>query len=96
MSAARTADITGDAAEVIRSWLIGRVAFYLERPPTEVDPARSLVELGLDSIYALTLCGDVEEQFDLMVEPTMAWDYPTVDAIAGYLTGELAGKPGTG
>ncbi|MFC9297961.1 acyl carrier protein [Streptomyces sp. NPDC057011] len=76
----------------IRAWLIERVAYYLERPAAEIDEGAELVEMGLDSVYAFTLCGDVEDRFGLAVEPTMAWDHPTVDAITAYLAAELAAR----
>ncbi|CAL9515711.1 hypothetical protein SUDANB176_03746 [Streptomyces sp. enrichment culture] len=75
----------------IRAWLVDRVAYYLERSPADVDEGAVLAEMGLDSVYALTLCGDVEDRFGLVVEPTMAWDHPTVDAITAYLAAELGG-----
>jgi acyl carrier protein len=50
------------------------------------------VELGLDSVYAMTLSGDVEERFDIEVEPTMAWDHPTVNALARHLTDVLGSR----
>jgi len=83
---------TEHTVESIRGWLIERVAFYLERPPASVDPDAGLVEMGLDSVYAMTLSGDVEDRFDLAIEPTLAWDYPTVNALAGYLGRELADR----
>jgi acyl carrier protein len=49
----------------IQEWLMERVAFYLEIPQYTIDPDASLVELGLDSVYAMTLSGDVEERFGL-------------------------------
>ncbi|BAC71361.1 MULTISPECIES: acyl carrier protein [Streptomyces] len=76
--------------EAIRSWLTERVASYLERPAADIDAGAQLAELGLDSVYALSLCGDVEDHFGLVVEPTMAWDHPTVDAITAFLAAELA------
>lgn len=82
--------------EAVRDWLLDRVAFYLETPAAEINPDTRFVELGLDSVYALTLCGDIEERYDLSVEPTLAWDYPTVHALAGYLHGELAAGAGRG
>jgi acyl carrier protein len=69
----------------IATWLTERVAYFLERPQAEIDPDVELVELGLDSVYALTLCGDIEERYGLAVEPTLPWDYPTVHALAGQL-----------
>jgi acyl carrier protein len=83
----------GTATTVTR-WLTERVAFYLERPQAEIDPDAPLVELGLDSVYALTLCGDIEEHFGLAVEQTLPWDYPTVNALAGYLDDALAQRQG--
>lgn len=74
----------------VRSWLTERIAFYLEMPEADVDPDLPLVDIGLDSVYSLTLCGDVEERFDLLVEPTMAWDHPTISKLAVYLHGELS------
>jgi acyl carrier protein len=74
----------------LREWVLGRVAYYIERSPADIDPDAKLVGYGLDSVYALTLCGDIEDEYGLVVDPTLAWDYPTVNAIAGYLAGHLA------
>ncbi|AZQ72649.1 MULTISPECIES: acyl carrier protein [Streptomyces] len=75
--------------EQIRDWFTERVAFYLERPQSEVDPDAKLVEIGLDSVYALTICGDIEDHFGFDVEPTVTWDHPTVNAMARYLHTEI-------
>ncbi|GAA3735301.1 acyl carrier protein [Plantactinospora mayteni] len=84
--------IQDTSVEAIRTWLVGRIAFYLQRSAEEIDADAPLVEIGLDSVYAMTLSGDVEERFDLEVEPTMAWDHPTVNALAGYLHGLLGSR----
>jgi acyl carrier protein len=86
-SSADTVEITVDS---IRGWLVERVAFYLELPVSSVHPDAGLVEMGLDSVYAMTLSGDVEDRFGLEIEPTLAWDYPTINMLAGYLIEELA------
>ncbi|MEV7287852.1 acyl carrier protein [Streptomyces sp. NPDC093252] len=85
-----TASAADTAPEAIHTWLVDRVAYYLERPATDVDPGADLAELGLDSVYALTLCGDVEDRYALVVEPTLAWDHPTIEAITAHLATELA------
>ncbi|MCK9877842.1 acyl carrier protein [Frankia sp. Ag45/Mut15] len=74
----------------ITAWLTGRVAYYLEREPDQIAPDAPLVGLGLDSVYALTLCGDIEDEYGLPVETTLAWDYPTVSAITEFLRSELS------
>jgi acyl carrier protein len=83
-------DVRTAELQSIRNWLVERVAYYLERPAEEIGTADHLVEIGLDSVYALTLCGDVEDRFGLTVAPTMAWDHPTIDAITEFLSAELA------
>ncbi|MCJ0871759.1 acyl carrier protein [Streptomyces sp. AP-93] len=89
MSEVTVAATTKADPQEIRDWLVHRVAYFLECPVSQIDATAHLVEIGLDSVYALTLCGDVEDRFGLLVEPTMAWDHPTVDAITVYLAGEL-------
>ncbi|NUP67979.1 MAG: acyl carrier protein, partial [Nonomuraea sp.] len=37
----------------------------------------------------------IEDEFDLVVEPTVAWDHPTVEALAAYLLKELEPRPAT-
>jgi acyl carrier protein len=68
--------------ETIREWLLSQVAFYLQRPVSELAGDVKLVEYGLDSVYALTLCGDIEDEYDLEIEPALVWDHPTSDSIA--------------
>lgn len=81
--------VSDDPVGVIRAWLADRVGEYLERPAAEIDPDTELVELGLDSVYALTLAGDMEDRFGLVLDTTLVWDYPTINALAGYLAAEL-------
>lgn len=78
--------------EEIREVLLNLVASYLERPVTEIESDVKLVDYGLDSIFALTLCGDVEDEFDIEVTSTLAWDYPTIDAITVYLHEALTAR----
>jgi len=74
----------------ILTWVTERVAYYLECPPTDIAPDRALTAYGFDSVFALALCGDVEDEYGLEVDPTLAWDHPTVAAIAARLAELLA------
>jgi acyl carrier protein len=82
------------SVEDLIDWLTERVSVYLQRAPEEIDPGEPLAEYGLDSVAALSLCGDVEEDFDLILDPTVAWDYPTIAAFAAHLLEEMAGGKG--
>ena len=72
-------------AELLRPWLVARVAEYTERDPATIDPAAPLSGFGLDSVYALALCGEIEDHLDVTLEPTVIWDHPSVDALVAFL-----------
>ena len=40
-------------------------------------------------MYALTLCGDIEDAYEIEVDPLIVWDYPTIRALAGGLAEQL-------
>ncbi|MEV7192617.1 acyl carrier protein [Streptomyces sp. NPDC093510] len=72
-------------ASELRGWLTGRLAVYLARPQSSIDPDTPLAEYGMDSVWALSLCGDLEEEKNLIVAPTLVWDHPTVSDIVAHL-----------
>jgi len=74
-------------------WLTARLAAYLEVPVATIDPMVPLAELGVDSARAMSLVGDVEDHFDIEVDPTMIFDYPTLAHIADYITLAVAEQP---
>jgi len=66
----------------IEQWLTGRVLAYGKVAPDSFTVDTQLAELGLDSVYALTLCGDIEDEYGLDVDPTIVWDHPTIRELA--------------
>ncbi|WP_443052871.1 acyl carrier protein [Streptomyces sp. NBC_01186] len=77
-------------------WLAARLSEFLQRPVHGIDPRTPFAEYGLDSVAALSLYGDIEEEFGLCLEPTVAWDHPTVEALARHLTAESAAAQSAG
>ena len=69
-------------ATEIEQWLVGRVVAYGKIQADDFTVDTPLAELGLDSVYALTLCGDIEDEFQLEVDPTIVWDHPTIRELA--------------
>ncbi|QKJ20295.1 acyl carrier protein [Microbacterium hominis] len=69
-------------ATEVEEWLTGRVLAYGKVAADSFTVDTPLTELGLDSVYALTLCGDIEDEFELEVDPTIVWDYPTIRELA--------------
>jgi len=78
----------------LREWLVRRLARYLGR--LDIDPLVPLAEYGIDSLVALNLYGDVEEELGLPVDVCVVLDYPTVAALAEHLSQQAednAGRP---
>ena len=74
----------------IVGWLASQLASYLEIPATAIDPMVPLAEMGVDSVHAVSLVGDVEVHFDIDVDPTLIFDYPTLSHIAEYISAAVA------
>ncbi|MFZ3471636.1 acyl carrier protein [Streptomyces sp. 4.24] len=76
----------------LRGWLTERLALHLGRPVGSLDPRTPLAVYGMDSVGALTLCGDLEDERGLIVPSTLVYDHPTIDALVAHLS-ELTAAP---
>ncbi|MDQ0753005.1 acyl carrier protein [Streptomyces africanus] len=76
---------TRPTPEKIRSWLVERVAYYAKVPAEEIDADVPLPHYGLDSVYAFALCGDIEDDLGLVVEPVLLWDVDTITGLTTHL-----------
>ncbi len=76
----------GRTARDIEGWIAAYLARILEVDPREIDRRRPFAEYGLDSLSAVTLSGELEEWLGRELSPTLAWDYPTIDALARHLS----------
>lgn len=72
--------------DTLVDWLAGRIAVYLNSDPAAIETDVAFGDYGLDSVFALNLCTDLEQEFGILAQPTLTWDYPTIDAVAGHLT----------
>ncbi|MFI5735096.1 acyl carrier protein [Kribbella sp. NPDC051587] len=80
------------ADDTLRTWLTSRVAVYLDRDPACIESSRPLAEYGLDSLTAVALCADLEDEYDLEVDPVLAWDHPSIEALAAVIATMIAEK----
>ena len=72
----------------VRAWLQTKVAEALKCEPDQVDPAAEFDTLGVDSLTAVNLSGDLEEWLGRTLDPTLLFDFPSVDALAKHLCAE--------
>jgi acyl-CoA synthetase (AMP-forming)/AMP-acid ligase II/acyl carrier protein len=79
------------AAERIETWLLEWLAARLALEPGEVARDRPFAEFGVDSLTAVELSHELEEQFKVPLPPIVAWNYPTPATLAHYLAEQTTG-----
>jgi acyl carrier protein len=72
--------------EEIEAWLVARLAKHLKINPEDIDIREPFNDYGLDSRTAVSLSGELERWLRRPLPPTLAWDYPTIEQIARFLT----------
>jgi len=78
------------SAETIQSWLVTRIAAMLELEPTSIDPRQPFTYYGLGSVQAVSLTGELDDFLNRKLSPTLAWDYPSIELLAGFLAQDSA------
>jgi len=77
--------ITPTTRPDVAAWLIERIRVYDQVEPDTVTLTASLDELGLDSIYVMTLCGDIEDTYGITIDPAFFADFETLGDVAKAL-----------
>lgn len=66
-----------------------QIAGEMRLPATSLDPRRSLIEQGLDSVMTITVRRGLEKRFGHKLPTTLLWHKPSVSAITDHLVGVL-------
>lgn len=73
----------------LKHWLIERVATYCRLAPSAIKEDVNLANYGMDSVFTLTLVGEIEERFGLDMDPTALWDNPSIEQLHTFLKHEM-------
>ncbi|MEO3876459.1 acyl carrier protein [Nonomuraea sp. B12E4] len=77
----------------LQSWMRERIAFYLDQPAETIDPDTELAHYGMNSVYAVSLLGDLENKLGIEIDYMAAtWGYPTINKLVEYLEGLRAAE----
>ncbi|MCW2559481.1 MAG: polyketide synthase family protein, partial [Mycobacterium sp.] len=71
----------------LRHWLVDCLVMNLGCDPDDIDFEASMRDLGVGSGDAVVLSGELSELLGRPVSPVDFWQYPTVNALVGFLTG---------
>ena len=76
------------SAEEIQQWLVDYLARQLERSPEDIDVTVPFDDFALDSATAIGMTGELEDWLGKHVDPTLVYDYPTIEQFAKSLADE--------
>lgn len=80
------AEYSADAA-VIQAWLVSRLSERLDIESHEIDIREPFASYGLGSTEAVSLAGELAEWLGRKLSPALAYEYPTIEALARHLAG---------
>ena len=72
-------DCTLSAYDTLVDWLTDRVAGYLTTRPRRSRPTRRSATTASTRSSRSTCAPTWKHEFGILVEPTLAWDYPTIE-----------------
>lgn len=73
----------------VLTWLTLKFADWLEVPAEDLDSRRPISSYGLDSISAVTLSVQLEEELGIELDTALLWDRPTLEGLSDHLTESL-------
>lgn len=89
-STSNTEAKTGNSpSEILQNWIAEKLAEQLSIEKSTIEYTAPLTRYGLDSIDAVTLVGELEDELELEFPSTLFWDYPTIEKSAQYLVSEF-------
>lgn len=77
----------------VRDHCILFLAKTLHADAGTIDPAADFDRLGLDSVMAVALVLDLEEWSGLDLEPSLLFEYPTINELATYVVQTVGQQP---
>ena len=73
----------------IECWLICYIAELLDIEQEKIDRTIPFERYGLDSSAIIGMAGDLGDWLKKDLDPTVMFDYPTIEALSKYLAEEM-------
>jgi acyl carrier protein len=77
--------VSETSAAEIQEWLVAYLSKELNIASDEIDVKAPFDRYGLSSMTAVLMTGEMEEWLGRTLDPTLPYDYPTVETLAQYL-----------
>ena len=71
--------------KAIEQWMVNWLSASLKVPVQSLDVHKPFAEHGLDSLTTVELAEALEQSLGVPLAPTLAYEYPTIEALSVYL-----------
>lgn len=78
--------------EEIVEWLQEKIAREIKSKPENIATNAPFTDFGLDSIVIVTLVDDLEYWLKVSLDPTIFWEYPSIELLTEWLITEKLDK----
>jgi acyl carrier protein len=73
----------------IQDWLVNRLSEWLAIDAREISLVEPFANYGLSSVAAVSLSGELSDWLGIELSPILAYEYPTVEALARHLAQQV-------
>ncbi len=70
----------------IQTWIVEYISNLLEVDPKSIKLSLSFDRYGLDSSATIALTSDLSDWLNREIDPTITYDYPTIELLSTYLS----------
>lgn len=85
---------TAPAASVsLFDYVRSLMAKAVEMPETDIDPDQNFMELGADSMTAMSMVKEIEVRYNIELPATLLFEYSTLNELVNYLKTEIGSAP---
>ena len=85
-------DLDLPTTDTVKQWMIKWLINELKLEPRSLDFGKSFADYGLDSVMAVEFAQDLSDWLGVNIDPTIAWNFPTIDSLAVHLTSKSSSE----
>jgi acyl carrier protein len=74
------------SSDDIQRWIVEYISNLLEVDPKSIKVSLSFDRYGLDSSATIALTSDLSDWLAREIDPTITYDYPTIESLSNYLS----------
>ena len=78
--------------EKIVDFILSKVALRTNTPVDQLSGDTLLADVGVDSLNAVMICGYLEDEYELEIEPMIMFQHKTANHVANAVSDMLAEK----